>query len=408
MESAIRDMIDWEQPFPSEEYTERRAKVRAALESAGYDGMVVTEPRDYYYLSGHDHIWQYRYAVTGLYFDTASGTFVFFDNASHKNIISTTPEITDIIYGPRKGDASAHVNAIAAAILDRGYGKGRIAIQPMSYGLHADLVRAMGQCFRDAGADIVEDDGVIENVRLYKSPREVAVIRRAAALCHEAMALAQDAIKPGVMEYEIDAIIMHHLLKNGCGHPGIRTMVAGGARSGNHHSTPAHRAFKSGDVVHVDFGACLHRYHANLSRSFAIGDIDPRWHDLMDRSAGCSPAIAAGAKPGDPFSRVQEAADAFMADSGVDRARYEWFIGGYVLGIAFPPDWVDRHRPLPFDAVAIPDMKPGMVFNFEVQYDVFEGWPGGSGAGWIDSFLMTENGLEILTDTPRELVVVGV
>ena len=186
MESAIRDMIDWEQPFPSEEYAERRAKVRAALEAAGYDGMVVTEPRDYYYLSGHDHIWQYRYAVTGLYFDTASGTFVFFDNTSHKNIISTTPEITDLIYGPRKGSAPEHVSAIAAALLDRGLAKGRIAIQPMSYGLHADLVRAMGGHFKAAGADVIEDDGVIENVRLYKSPREVAVIRRAAALCHEA------------------------------------------------------------------------------------------------------------------------------------------------------------------------------------------------------------------------------
>jgi len=332
---------------------------------------------------------------------------VFFDNASHRNIISTTPEITDIIYGPRRGSAPEHVAAIAAALLDRGYGKGRIAIQPMSYGLHADLVRAMGQHFQDAGAAVVEDDSVIENVRLYKSPREVAVMRRAGDICRETIALVRDAMKPGMMEYEVDAVAMHNLLNNGCGHPGIRTMVASGARSGNHHSTPAHRALKSGDVVHVDFGASLHRYHVNLSRSFAVGEIDSRWHDLMNRSAGCSLAIADGVKPGDPFSRVQEAADAFIAASGVDRARYEWFIGGYALGIAFPPDWVDQHRPQPFDAVAIPEMRPGMVFNFEVQYDVFEGWPGGSGAGWIDSFLMTETGLEILTDAPRELVTVS-
>ncbi len=407
MESVIRDMIDWEPAFPAEEYAERRAKVKAALEEAGYDGMVVTEPRDYYYLSGHDHIWQYRYAVTGLYFDTASGSFVFFDNASHKNLISTTPEITDIIYGPRKGDVTDHVNAIAAELLGRGFGKGLIAIQPMNYGLHADMVRAMGQRFAESGVEIVEDDGVIEAVRLYKSPLEMDTIRQAAKLCREAMDLVRDAMKPGMMEYEIDAIASHHLINNGCGHPGIRTMVGSGARSGNHHSPPIRRPLKEGDVVHVDFGASLHRYHANLSRSFAVGEIDSRWHDLMDRSAGCSQAIADGVKPGDPFSRVQEAADAFIDASGVDRARYEWFIGGYVLGIAFPPDWVDRHRPMTFDDAPIPEMKPGMVFNFEVQYDVFDGWPGGSGAGWIDSYMMTDNGLEILTDVPRELVIVG-
>ena len=52
-------------------------------------------------------------------------------------------------------------------------------------------------------------------------------------------------------------------------------------------------------------------------------------------------------------------------------------------------------------------MHPGMVFNFEVQYDVFDGWPGGSGAGWIDSYLVTEDRIEILTEMPRNLVVVG-
>ena len=408
MEPAIRDMIDWEQPFPPQEYMDRRAKIKSALETAGYDGILVTEPRDYYYLCGHDHIWQYRYAVTGLYFDTASGTFVFFDNASHKNIISTTPAITDIIYGPRKGSARDHVNDIAAQILDRGYGKGRIAIQPWSYGLHADLVRAMGERFNEAGAAVIEDAGVIEDVRLYKSPLEIDFMRRAGGLCRDTMGKVRRAMQPGMMEYEVDALICHDLMKNGCGHPGIRNMIAGGARSGNHHSPAAHRAFKSGDVVHVDFGASLHRYHVNLSRSFAIGEIDPRWHDLMDRSAGCSQAIVEGVQPGDPFSRVQDAADGFFATSCVDRARFEWFIGGYVLGIAFPPDWVDRHRPQPFDAVPVPIMQPGMVFNFEVQYDVFDGWPGGSGAGWIDSYLVTENGLEILTDMPRELVVAGI
>ena len=136
-----------------------------------------------------------------------------------------------------------------------------------------------------------------------------------------------------------------------------------------------------------------------------MGDIDQRWYDLFNRSAGCSDAIVRGVNLGDPFSRVQEAADAFIAQSGVDRAKFEWFIGGYTLGIAFPPDWVHRHRPNPFEPANDPVMRPGMVFNFEVQYDVFEGWPGGSGAGWIDSYLMTEKGLEIPHSNAAHFVI---
>jgi Xaa-Pro aminopeptidase len=406
MDAAIRNMIDWKQPFSSGEYAARRAKVKAALELAGYDGIIVTAPRDYYYLSGHDHIWQYRYAVTGLFFDTATGSFVFFDNESHRNVISTTPEITEVVYGPRRGDAHAHVAAIASQLMERGLGKGRIAIQTWGYGLHPDLVRAMGAHFRAGGAEIIEDDEVIEEVRLYKSEEEVVVIREAARHAHSAMEKAQSVMNVGTMEYEIDAAISHDLLANGCGHPGIRNMIGSGARSGDHHGPAFHRALKSGDIVHIDFSASLHRYHVNLSRSFAVGDVDSRWHDLMDRSADCSEAIVGIVQPGDLFSQVQVAADRFIAQSGVFREKYEWFIGGYVLGIAFPPDWVDRHRPQPFDSTSDPILKPGMVFNFEVQYDVYEGWPGGSGAGWIDSYLMTDTGLEILTDRPRNLLVV--
>ena len=406
MEQTVREMIDWAQPFPPEEYAERRAKIATALGNAGYDGMLVTAPQDLYYLTGHDQIWQHLRQITGLFFETATASFVFFDGESHRAIVSTIPEITDVIYHAR-GRAQDQADLVVGELIARGLAKGRIAIQTWAYGAHPDLVRGTGAQLTAAGATVVEDSHLIEDIRLYKSPREVAVMREAGAIAKDAMAAARDAMTPGIMETEIDGILCNELMRRGCGHPGIRTMIGSGARSGAHHGPAAHRRLKAGDIVHIDFCASLHRYHTNLSRSFAVGDVDPRWHDLMDRSAGCTAAIVAGVKPGEPYSRVQAAADAFIAEAGVDRARYEWYIGGYVLGIAFPPDWVHRHRPKPSEEVPDPAMAPGMVFNFEVQYDVFDGWPGGSGAGWIDSYLMTESGLEVLTEMPRNLVMVG-
>lgn len=294
MDKVIRDAVDWEQPFPPEEYAARREKVRAASESAGYDGILVTAPRDYYYLCGHDHIWQYRYAVTGLFFDTQSASFLFFDNASHRNIISTTPEIKEVIYGPRRGSVPEHIRSIASQLIERGRARGKIAIQTRGYGLHPDFVRMMGGLLADAGADIVEDSELIEDVRLIKSSEEIKVMRDAAEVCTSTMAAAREVMGPGVMETEIDAVICSELMRRGCGHSGIRNMIASGARSGNHHSPASHRRLKSGDVAHIDFCASMHRYHVNLSRSFVVERIDPRWHDLMDRSAGCSQAIVDG------------------------------------------------------------------------------------------------------------------
>jgi len=47
-----------------------------------------------------------------------------------------------------------------------------------------------------------------------------------------------------------------------------------------------------------------------------------------------------------------------------------------------------------------------MVFNLENQFDGLEGWPGGSGCAYIESLLVTENGLEVLSKLPRTLVTV--
>ena len=55
----------------------------------------------------------------------------------------------------------------------------------------------------------------------------------------------------------------------------------------------------------------------------------------------------------------------------------------------------------------VPVLEPGIIINYEVQFDVFEGWPGGTGAAYIDSLLVTDRGIDVLTDMPRTIVMVG-
>jgi Xaa-Pro aminopeptidase len=124
----------------------------------------------------------------------------------------------------------------------------------------------------------------------------------------------------------------------------------------------------------------------------------------MDKSAGCIDAIVEAIRPGDMYGKVQEVADAYIDSVGL--RQYVWYVGGYSLGIAVPPDWVGAHRPQATDATPDRPLEAGMVFNFENQFDVWEDWPGGSGAAYIETFLMTDDGLEVLSRLPRNLVVV--
>lgn len=405
MHQAVRDQVDWQQPFPHEEYATRQGNVRSALQAQGCSGILVTSPADLNYLFGYDQVWFSHDTLSACFLPADADAHIFFDNDGHELLISTTPEIRTIRYFER-GKVAAHIACIADEVARRGWARGRIALQPRCYGPHPDHVRAIGKRWQDNGADVCDGSDLIEDVRLIKSPREVAVVREAADIAVHAMAAGRDAITAGMRETELEGVIVGEIMKRGGGYPGIRSMIGGGPRAGLHHGPASHRAFRPGDVIHVDFCASLHRYHVNVCRSFALGDVDQRWVDLFARNAPMMDVLVAEVRPGDSMAKMHEVATAFAGRH--DLARYDWLIGGYTLGIAIPPDWVGRHRPQPREDIPPPRLAPGLVMNFENQYDTFEeNWHGGPGAGLIDTLLVTDDTLEILTPLPRELIRVG-
>ena len=405
MDQNTRDQIDWQQPFPHEEYTARQSRVRVALKAHGYTGILISSPPDLNYLFGYDQIW-FSHDSLGLCFLPADEEgFVFFDNDGHEILVSIYPEISDIVYF-RRGKVADHIEVIASEVLRRGWAKGAIALQPRCYGPHPDHLRAVGRVWEDAGVEISDGSDLIEDVRLIKSRREIKVVREAAEIATAAMALARDSICADMRETDLEGVIVGEMMRRGGGYPGIRTMIGGGPRAGAHHEPPSHRKFRNGDVIHIDFCASLHRYHVNICRSFALGEVDARWIDLFERNEPMMDVLVAEIKAGDSMVKMQEVADTFAHEH--DLARYEWLIGGYTLGIAMPPDWVGRHRPRPREDIPPPDLEPGLVMNFENQYDVFaENWSSAPGAGLIDTLLMGEASLEIITPLPRQLVQVG-
>ena len=405
MKTYLRDQIDWPPAFPPEEYAQRRRLVRDALGEQGYDAIYVTMPADITYLTGYDMIWYHLRNLTGLLVRAASDDTLFFDGRPHTTLVSTTPEITDVVWFER-GPVDDVIALIAGTLADLGLSGGTsLATQRWSYAPHADVIDGLSDRLRDAGATVTDASYLIEEIRLVKSPREVALMRKTAAIADTAMAAARDAIREGIMETEIEGVLIGAMMAAGGGYPGIRSMIGSGPRSGTHHSPAQGRAVKAGDLVFIDFCACLQRYHVNLNRTFSLGEPDARWRDLMDKSAGCIDAIVDGIAPGDNLHKIHAIADDYIDGAGL--RPYCWYNGGYSTGIAIPPDWVGVHRTHPTPDYA--DDRPletGMIFNLENQFDVWEDWPGGSGAAYIESFLMTDSGLEVMSKLPRNLVVV--
>jgi Xaa-Pro dipeptidase len=376
--------------------------VRSALKAAGLDAIFVTHPANITNLTGYDMIWNHLQSLTGMLVSADSDATVFFDVRAHTTMVYTTPEIREIVW--LNDSIDLDIEVIARELDARGFGKASIGIEKWGYSPHASVVDALERGIQSLGARVVDATVLIEDIRLVKSPLEVLHVRKAAAIADEAMAAARDAIRPGITETELEGVIMATMMKAGGGDPGIRTMVASGPRSGTHHSPPTRRQINPGDLIHFDFCGCYDRYHVNLCRTFSLGEPDPRWTKLLDDSVGCIDAIVAEISTGDPLSKADKIGNAYIDAAGL--RKYVWWAGGYSLGIAQPPDWCGRYW-MNREESTERDFEPGIVVNFENQFDVWENWPGGSGASYVDSMLMTDAGLEVLSTLPRNLVVVG-
>jgi Xaa-Pro dipeptidase len=407
MKAHLRDQIDWEQPFPAEEYAARRAKVRAALSDASLDAILVTTPANLTWLTGYDMIWYHLQNLTGVLVRADSDATVFFDSSAHTTIISTTPEISEVIYvdaAAVSGTVDESISAIVGGIADKGLGKSRIGLEMWGYAPHASVMEALAEALRSAGATVEDHWTLVEKHRFIKSDLEVQHVRKAAEIGDTAMAAARDTIRPGIMETAIEAAVMETMMKAGGGYPGIRTMIGSGPRSGTHHSAATRRQIQQGDLVFVDFCGCYDRYHVNVNRTFSVGEPDSRWTNLMNTAAGCIDTILSEVRLGDPLSKVDAVAQRYTDEAGI--RKYVWWVGGYAQEIALPPDWCGNHWLNPRFDIGDPSIQPGMVFNLENQFDVWEDWPGGSGCAYIESLLATDSGLEVLSKLPRSLVTV--
>jgi Xaa-Pro aminopeptidase len=152
--------------------------------------------------------------------------------------------------------------------------------------------------------------------------------------------------------------------------------------------------------MYVDACGVVDRYHVDVCRTFAIGVDHPQARAILDVTSGSVDAVVAGVRPGDPLDVAQRIAE----DHVFSRFPREqvWWVGGYALGISLPPDWVG-HTYLSNDAYEPFSWEPGYLTNYEnVLFDRERGFT----ASYMETLLMTETGIQVLSRVPRTLEVI--
>lgn len=391
---------EWTLPFSAEEYGTRLQRTRAEMERRGLDLLYVTSPPNLNYLLGHLAVWFDARNVTGLAVPAGDAAPVYFDTYDHAP--GWPPTVADAVrYGEHGFYYPEGAQVVADTLKARGLLKGRVGLEYWSWAPGGPAFAELGRRLSAAGAaDVVDGSWVVDHVRLVKSPQELAYTREALAIADAAYEALRDTLAPGMSEHEIDALLSYECKRRGGDDPGIRTMVRTGPRTAAFHAPAGDRRIAQGDLLMIDMSAARHQYHGNTARAFSLGE-DRFWADALAKLVAARDATCAQVRPGDPTMKLQR-----LMDQAVDAAglrEYVWWVGGYVLGVSMPPDWVghvylndeEGFEPGVFD--------PGFVANWEVQL-----WdpPERGGVGVIDTMLMTEDGIELPARFPGTLTVV--
>ena len=111
---------------------------------------------------------------------------------------------------------------------------------------------------------------LLKDLRAIKTPLEVEVIQKAIDITEKTFKRLLQFIKPGVMEYEIEAEIMHSFLSQRSTGPAYSSIIAGGDRARTLHYVENNQACKAGELILMDFGAEYGNYCADLTRTVPV------------------------------------------------------------------------------------------------------------------------------------------
>ena len=238
--------------------------------------------------------------------------------------------------------------------------------------------------------DPVATDGLVEGLREVKDDGEVARIAAAAAIADRALAEMRPALVAGAVEADLALALDHAMRTGGASDRAFETIVAAGPNSALPHARPGSRPLADGDLVVCDFGAVFDGYRSDMTRSFRVGGPGSGQEaDLLSAVLDAQEAGLALVADGVPLAEVDAACRTSLDAAGLGEA----FTHGTGHGVG-----LDIHEGPAVSSTATGTLRAGQVVT--VEPGAYLG--GFGGVRWEDTVLVTTEGHRALTRSPKD------
>jgi Xaa-Pro aminopeptidase len=347
----------------------RLTKLRSALVKLGLDAMLVSQPENRRYLSGFT-------GSAGLLLISATRSALVTDFRYYEQVEREAPQfelvkIEDNLektLPPLLSDADVH----------------RLGFE--SQDVTVDQLYTWSQATQ--GVEWVPVKNVVETIRSVKDAGEIELLRRSVAVTDEAFAHLLEVLKPGMTEREAAWVIEEHMRTHGASKVSFDLIVASGPNGALPHAHPSDRPIELSDPIVIDIGSTVDGYCSDMTRTICLGQADSRYLAVWDIVLKAQQAAEAAIRAG--MTGVQ--ADA-MARDVITQAGYGQHFGhglGHGVGLAV-------HEQPRASRLSPDTLQAGMSLTVEPGIYL----PGHFGVRIEDLVVVHEEGVEILTKTPK-------
>ena len=349
-------------------------KYQSLLETGEVDALLLTSVYNRLYAA------QYRVAE-GVAVVTREGAYYFTDSryieAAEKNLKGFTVRMTH--------PGSSEIERINEVIGEHTIKKLGFEENDMTYGDYLRYNEALH-------AVLVPMQAKIDAFRATKEPWEIELMRKAQAITDQTFSELCKIIQAGMTEKELEAELLYRLYKHGAEGPSFDPIVVSGPNTSLPHGVPGERKLEFGDFITIDFGCIYGGYCSDMTRTVALGFVSEEMDKVYKTVLKAQLAGIAATKAGVAGRDIDGTARKVIADAG-----YGDYFGhgyGHSLGILIheaPNANTKNDQPMPENAVV--SAEPGIYL------------PGKFGVRIEDVTVLTKDGCEILTKSPKNLII---
>ncbi len=376
--------------FDTAEYATRQSTATRALQQAGLDALLMFAPESHFWICGYD---TFGFAMFQSLVLTARGDL---------HLLTRAPDLRQARYTSTLDDDHIHIwaehqdadpaNDLKALLVYLD-----VSLEHLGYESRtAGLTDFNGRMLRDALPGLSDASDLIATLRRVKSPAEITMHRRAAALSDAALDAGLAVTRAGAFEGDILAEMQGAVFRGGGDYAGNEFILGSGPGallcryySGRRHLGPR-------DQLTLEWSGAYARYHAAMMRTVVIGPPNAAQRHMHDVAAEALEACENAIRPGAPMGDVYDAHAAVFDAHGLHDARLQ--ACGYGMGAVYNPIWVDF--PMFYEGNPLL-MQAGQVFFLHmIAMDSDAGLAMTLG----HSVLVTDTGVERLSRHPPDLI----